>query len=273
MKQEFVEALRLTPDSVQPWVIGNITSFSDPSTEAAATIATGKLAYNLNEHILKPLSGMDLTELLLCVGQHNSVLTALLLSVLEVISGDDGGLQILIPANNSVQPNYFEFSCTCSGKPKSINVTVDKDIDVDLTSKTGNLWKGQPSTPISTGKHSAIFTAVFEDASTVSTSTSFEATANMELVATFPEQDGTYQPSDITQVSVTLTEEAAEGTESLEAEAFGQVYSLIKSGATFAATVAEIGIDYVGENIMTVKNLAGEVLGSITFLINPPEAE
>lgn len=249
---------------------GEVADIAMPNSKDAAVIACGQLAANLNNAFLKPFAGMTPVEMILRAGQKNPVFISSLLGSLEFITGGGGGLQIIAPAEGSVNPNYFELACACPGKPVTVSVTVGEMV-IDLTRKTGNTWKGFPATPIPSGKHLAEFLAEFDDGSTLVKTSNFETTANMELVATFPENDTSYRAKEITQVSATLSDDAAASTDSLTASVFGQVYTLAKSGATYAAEVWEIYIDFVGMNVMTVKNLAGDILGEVNFIITGEE--
>lgn len=270
-KITLVNSLLEIPDVLQERIFGEIPEIAVPESEADAMIAVGKLSAHLNNCILAPLSGLDVVELLLRVGQRNSNAVASVLANLEVIASAGGGkLTILAPTDGAVVPNYTEFACSGNGL-QSASVDVDGE-PITLT-QDGDTWKGFPSIPIPTGKHSAAFSATFGDGSTVSASVNFETTANMELVATFPENETSYRPEEITEISATLTDEAAAENESLTAEVFGQVFTLAKTGVKYAVQAGGIYVDFVGMNLMTVKNAAGDVLGEIRFLLNGEEGE
>lgn len=268
-KQTLVDELYVVPEVLSERIFGEIEEIPIPETEEDAMIAVGKLSAHLNNAVLMPLSGLDITELLLRVGQRSSTAIAAVLSGLEVISGGGGGkMTILSPTDGAVVPNYSEYACSGKGI-SAASCSVDGDA-ITLT-QDGDTWSGYPSTPIPTGKHSATFSATFGDGSTVSETVTFETTANMELVATFPENETSYRPEEITEISATLSDDAAEANESLTAEVFGQVFTLAKSGVKYAVQVGEIYVDFVGLNLMTVKNAAGDVLGEISFMLTGKE--
>ena len=90
MKNDFIQALLTVPESVKPWVVGQIASTSPPVDKDSAILQMGILAHNINGQLLEPLVGMDLTQLFLRAGQYNSVLVSMLLSGLELIESGTG---------------------------------------------------------------------------------------------------------------------------------------------------------------------------------------
>ena len=70
-KKDFIDALHVVPKSLEDRVFGEIGEIGMPSDEESAILAIGKLSANINNKILKPLSGLDVTELLLRVGQRS----------------------------------------------------------------------------------------------------------------------------------------------------------------------------------------------------------
>lgn len=277
MKTEFIqEMLDDMPDTVRDFLdipIGDVSDISMPTTKDAAVIACGQLAANLNNAFLKPFVGLAPIELFMRIGSKNPVFISSLLAGLEIISGQGGGkLTIISPANGAVVPTWFDAGFVCKGTGiDSAVVSVD---GTDLTlSADGDTWKATLSTPLSAGKHTATFTATYGDGSTADKTVNFEATANMELVSTFPENETSYTPEEVTRLEVVLNEEAAAANTTMTAEVFGQAFTLLKSGATYAVEIGAIAADWVKLNQMSVKNAAGELMGTILFVINPPEAE
>lgn len=104
MKQEFIEAL-LDIGELRQVVFGSPVDVSNPDSESDAVIAMGKLSYNINQFILKPLAGLDLTELVLRVGQRNPSTVLSLLSNLELIDAGQGvAVEVLSPVETE---QYF----------------------------------------------------------------------------------------------------------------------------------------------------------------------
>ena len=264
-KMTFIDELLGVPDSLQPRILGEIPEIPIPETEVDAMIAVGKLSAHLNNFVLMPLSGLDVVELLLRVGQRNPSAVSAMLSGLEVISSSGGKLTVIAPTDGAVLPNYAEFACSGKGITAA---AVDVDGESITLTQSGVTWAGFPSVPIPTGKHRATFTATFGDGSTQAKTVNFEITSNLELVATFPENETSYRPEEITEISATLGEDATAENDSLTAEVFGQVYTLAKSGSKFAADAGGIYLDFVGLNIMTIKNVAGDIIGEINFMIS-----
>lgn len=276
MKLDFIQALLddmpATIGAFLDTKIGDVTEIDMPMTKDAAVIACGQLAANLNNAFLKPFVGLTPIELFMRIGSKNPVFISSLLASLEVISGQGGKLTIISPADGAIVPTWFDAGFVCKGTGiASAVVSVDGS---ELTlSADGDTWKATLSTPLSIGAHTATFTATYGDGSTADNTVSFEATANMELVSTFPENETSYTPEQVTRLEVVLNEDAAAANPSVTADVFGQAFTLLKSGATYAAEIGAIAADWVKLNQMSVKNAAGELIGTVSFLINPPEAE
>lgn len=85
VKQQFINALNTTPEGIDDFLetpIPVVASISNPTDVDGAIVAQGQLAYNINE-ILRAFGGLTIVELLLRIGQHNSVLQGALLAALE----------------------------------------------------------------------------------------------------------------------------------------------------------------------------------------------
>lgn len=261
----------LLAQTLQPVVIGEVSEVEEPTTKDDAIIAIAKCAVNANNALLRKMSGLDLTELVMQSGSRNPILVSALLSRMEVIAGVGGKLSIISPVNGAKDANPF-LECACAGKGITKAACAIDGTGVAL-SQSGDTWSGHPSSPMAIGKHRATFAATFGDKSTAEASVEFEITAKLDLVSTYPKHETSYKPSEITKISATLSEEAAALYESLQAEVFGKVFPLVKSGVEFYAEAADIYSEFVGLNIMTVKSLAGDVLGEISFMISGEEGE
>ena len=263
-KTALIDAIYSVPDTLQERIFGEFPVMSLPTTEEEAIIAMGVFSANVNNALLNPLSGLDIVELLLRVGQRSSSAIAAVLANLEVISGGGGKLTILSPNDGGVYPNYVEFSCSGQGIESS---SVDIGGDIITLSSDGDTWSGYPFAPLTTGVHSATFSATFGDGSTMQETVNFETTANMELVMTFPENETTYTISEIDHIQIQLSEETAAENESLQVTIFDYVLQPAIDGVNAFAVVGEITADWIGLNIMTVKNLAGDLIGEISFML------
>jgi hypothetical protein len=268
MKIPFLEALQTDiPAGVASFLetpFGDFTEIAVPTTKDESIIACGKLSAHLNNFLLMPFAGLTPVELLLRIGQKNPVLISSLLSGLELISGGGGKFDVIAPAEGGVYPNFFELICAGQGIA-SIDVALGEDT-ASLT-EAGAFWKGSFSTPLTTGKHSAAFVATFEDDSTDTIAVNFETTASIELVSTFPSNETSYTPEEIDHISVTLSGAGAEENNSLTASVFGQVFTLVKTGANYYVELMEIYSDFTALNIMSIRNHGGDELGNISFIL------
>ena len=195
-KKDFIDALHVVPESLEDRVFGEIDEIGMPSDEESAILAIGKLSANINNKILKPLSGLDVTELLLRVGQRSNTAIAGLLSGLECIV-NAGALEIVSPKADGIYCGWFDdWRCTADGV-KSVKVTCGED-SIDLAQDTDNakLWKAV--CPIAIGQYKATFTATPESGEAIT------QTVNFSVVdwSTFPVRGATYRPEQIDHVSV-----------------------------------------------------------------------
>ena len=264
-KRSLVDAIYKVPESLLNRVFGNFSDIPVPATEEDAIIAIGQLSANLNNLLLKPLSGLDIVELLLRVGQKNSAAISAMLSGLEVLAGADGGgkLTIISPIDGGVFPNYVAFTCSGQGI-ESVEVTAGGE-SIAMTAD-GDTWSGYPSAPFTSGKHSATFAATFGDGSTAEATVNFETTANMELVMTFPENETTYAPEDMTYVQVELS--ADTDADSVEVTVFGEVIQLVKeAGNTFKANIP-LAVEIIKNDFKGLQTMAIAVKKGATAAIN-----
>lgn len=195
-KKDFIDALHEVPKALEDRVFGTIETIGMPSDEESAILAIGKLSANINNQILRPLSGLDVTELLLRVGQRSSTAIAGLLSGLECIV-NAGALEIVSPKADGIYCGWFDdWRCTADGV-KSVKVTCGEDsIDLAQDADNAKLWKAV--CPIAIGQYEATFTATPESGDAIT------QTVNFSVVdwSTFPVRGATYRPEQIDHVSV-----------------------------------------------------------------------
>jgi hypothetical protein len=100
----FLNSLNVVPTAVLDFVDTPIPDFietSEPTTVDEAIVTQGILAHNLND-LLMAYSGLPVVDLILRVGQRNTVLQSLLLACLEYRSPDIAGeFEIVQPENDS----------------------------------------------------------------------------------------------------------------------------------------------------------------------------
>ena len=104
LKSMFLNSLNVVPTAVLDFVDTPIPDFietSEPTTVDEAIVTQGILAHNLND-LLMAYSGLPVVDLILRVGQRNTVLQSLLLACLEYRSPDIAGeFEIVQPENDS----------------------------------------------------------------------------------------------------------------------------------------------------------------------------
>lgn len=270
-KKELVDALYVVPESLQNRVIGTIDTIGMPSSEEEAIIAIGRLSANINNHVLKPLSGLDVTELLLRVGQRNSTSIAALLSGLESIV-NAGAIEIVSPKDGSIYCGWFDdWRCTADGV-KSVNVTVGEEtIDLEQDAENPKLWKAVY--PIAIGQYEATFTATPESGDAIT------QTVNLSVVgwSTFPVRGATYRPEQIDHVMVTAPGAELESlsvslmSESLELAltASDEWSAAVNEG--ILATLQQMPKTAVDMTISGVKMTGGVIQSVIEFFVEPFE--
>lgn len=196
-KKDFIDALHVVPKSLEDRVFGTIETIGMPSDEESAILAIGRLSANINNQILRPLSGLDVTELLLRVGQRSSTAIAGLLSGLESIV-NAGALEIVSPKADGIYCGWFDdWRCTADGVA-AVKVICGEDT-IDLKQDTGNKKLWAAVCPIAIGQYEATFTAMPESGEAIT------QTVNFSVVdwSTFPVRGATYRPEQIDHVSVT----------------------------------------------------------------------
>ena len=196
-KKDFIDALHEVPKALEDRVFGNIETIGMPSDEESAILAIGRLSANINNQILRPLSGLDVTELLLRVGQRSSTAIAGLLSGLECIVYT-GALDIVSPKPDGIYCGWFDdWRCTADGV-QAVKVTCgEESIDLRQDKNDPKLWVAV--CPVAIGQYEATFTAMPESGEAIT------QTVNFSVVnwSTFPVRGATYRPEQIDHVSVT----------------------------------------------------------------------
>lgn len=272
-KKDFIDALHVVPKSLEDRVFGTIETIGMPSDEESAILAIGRLSANINNQILRPLSGLDVTELLLRVGQRSSTAIAGLLSGLESIV-NAGAFEIVSPKADGIYCGWFDdWRCTADGVA-AVKVTCGEDT-IDLKQDTGNKKLWAAVCPIAIGQYEATFTAMPESGEAIT------QTVNFSVVdwSTFPVRGATYRPEQIDHVSVT-----APGAElkSLSVQLMTESIDLaLTSGDQWGAAVDE-GImsalqeaphTAVNMTISAVKMTGGVIESVIEFFVEPFEGD
>ena len=272
-KKDFIDALHVVPESLEDRVFGEIGEIGMPSDEESAILAIGKLSANINNKILKPLSGLDVTELLLRVGQRSNTAIAGLLSGLECIV-NAGALEIVSPKADGIYCGWFDdWRCTADGV-KSVKVTCGED-SIDLAQDTDNakLWKAV--CPIAIGQYEATFTATPESGEAIT------QTVNFSIInwSTFPVRGATYRPEQIDHVSVSAPGAELESlsvqlmTESIDLAltTVDQWGAAVNEGIMSA--LQEVPHTAANMTISAVKMTGGVIESVIEFFVEPFEGD
>ena len=272
-KKDFIDALHVVPKSLEDRVFGTIETIGMPSDEESAILAIGRLSANINNQILRPLSGLDVTELLLRVGQRSSTAIAGLLSGLESIV-NAGALEIVSPKADGIYCGWFDdWRCTADGVI-SVKVTCGED-SIDLAQDTDNakLWKAV--CPIAIGQYEATFTATPESGEAIT------QTVNFSVVdwSTFPVRGATYRPEQIDHVSVTAPGAELKSlsvqlmTESIDLAltTVDQWGAAVNEGIMSA--LQEVPHTAVNMTISAVKMTGGVIESVIEFFVEPFEGD
>ena len=272
-KKDFIDALHIVPKSLEDRVFGTIETIGMPSDEESAILAIGRLSANINNQILRPLSGLDVTELLLRVGQRSSTAIAGLLSGLESIV-NAGALEIVSPKADGIYCGWFDdWRCTADGVA-AVKVTCGEDT-IDLKQDTGNKKLWAAVCPIAIGQYEATFTAMPESGEAIT------QTVNFSVVdwSTFPVRGATYRPEQIDHVSVTAPGAELKSlsvqlmTESIDLAltTVDQWGAAVNEGIMSA--LQEVPHTAVNMTISAVKMTGGVIESVIEFFVEPFEGD
>ena len=272
-KKDFIDALHVVPKSLEDRVFGTIETIGMPSDEESAILAIGRLSANINNQILRPLSGLDVTELLLRVGQRSSTAIAGLLSGLESIV-NAGALEIVSPKADGIYCGWFDdWRCTADGVA-AVKVTCGEDT-IDLKQDTGNKKLWAAVCPIAIGQYEATFTAMPESGEAIT------QTVNFSVVdwSTFPVRGATYRPEQIDHVSV-----AAPGAELKSLSVQLMTESIVLALTTvdqwnaavnerIMSALREVHHTAINMTISAVKMTGGVIESVIEFFVEPSEGD
>lgn len=272
-KKDFIDALHVVPKSLEDRVFGTIETIGMPSDEESAILAIGRLSANINNQILRPLSGLDVTELLLRVGQRSSTAIAGLLSGLESIV-NAGALEIVSPKADGIYCGWFDdWRCTADGVA-AVKVTCGEDT-IDLKQDTGNKQLWAAVCPIAIGQYEATFTAMPESGEAIT------QTVNFSVVdwSTFPVRGATYRPEQIDHVSVTAPGAELKSlsvqlmTESIDLAltTVDQWGAAVNEGIMSA--LREVHPTAINMTISAVKMTGGVIESVIEFFVEPFEGD
>jgi hypothetical protein len=176
LKQEFIEAVRLTPDGIVDFLATPLPAaptISTPADADAAILASGILSKYLLD-LFATFEGLTPIELLLRIGQHNSVLESAMLAGLEYIEGADSAendITVLEPQDGvSYTPGEMRFIAKVSnGFCIGMTLTLGAD-PIKMVSQDDIFTQ---FVNMEVGDYTATFDASFEDTTTQTASVNF----------------------------------------------------------------------------------------------------
>lgn len=187
VKTDFIQDFRATPEGIATFLeteIPTLAAISTPVDVDAAIIAQGVLAMNLNL-ILKAFEGLTPIELILRIGQHNSVLESAMLAGLEYLEGDTENAQtdfeILEPsAGTTYLPGNVRFNVRVNnGHIVQMAVEIGELAPIALDSDDGNAFYGYAHIE-DVGSYTATVTALFDNDATQTGTVSFVLATSTE---------------------------------------------------------------------------------------------
>jgi hypothetical protein len=171
IKQTFVEALRATPDGITDFLTTPLPaapSIAAPADVDAAIIANG-IAAKFVLDLFQPFAGLTPIELLLRIGQHNSVLEAGLLAGLQYIGDSEAqqNFEILAPEEGiAYSPGEVRFEAQAlNGTLTSIDLTIGAQ--TYALKSVEDVWRQYLNLDI--GDYAATFAATFKGQDTPQT--------------------------------------------------------------------------------------------------------
>lgn len=177
LKQNFIEAVRLTPEGIQEFLttpIPDPPSITTPADVDAAIVANGIAAKYICD-LLGAFAGLTPIELLLRIGQHNNVLESAMLAGLEYIEGadsDENDIEVLEPQNGvSYTPGEMRFQAKAiNGVCVGMTLALNGGDPIDMIEED-DAWTQYINMEI--GEATTIFSAMFEDETTQTETISF----------------------------------------------------------------------------------------------------
>lgn len=180
LKQTFITAVRTTPDGIAGFLdtpIPEPPTLAQPTDVDTAIIVNGVCAWYVLE-LFRPFAGLTPVELLLRIGQHNSVLESAMLAGLEYLTDSQAAndFEIVAPTDGQVLlPG--ELRITARAK----NEAVIKSIAGTLGANTfqmkaaDGVWRQYVD--VEEGEQTLTLTAAFADGDTVSQTVAFIVSA------------------------------------------------------------------------------------------------
>jgi uncharacterized membrane protein YgcG len=184
LKQTFITAVRTTPAGIAGFLTTPIPeppTISQPADVDAAIIVNGVCAWFILE-LFRPFAGLTPVELLLRIGQHNSVLESAMLAGLEYLEDTQAAqeFEIVEPTEGTA---YSAGDFRVTARPKSN--TIIKGLSGAVGAKTfvlkesEGVWQAWVIIA-DAGDYTMTLTATFETGDPVSKSVNFQVITNPE---------------------------------------------------------------------------------------------
>lgn len=177
LKQQFIEAVRLTPDGIQDFLetpIPTAPTIGTPADVDAAIIANGVAAKYILD-LFNAYAGYTPIEGILRIGQHNSVLESAMIAGLEYITEteEQNDIEILAPeSGTTLKPGDVLLSAQAkNGTLIQCAVEIEGQAPISLADTDG-VFEGT-ITIEEPGDYTATFTGLFEKEKTATASTTF----------------------------------------------------------------------------------------------------
>lgn len=178
LKQQFIEAVRATPDGIVDFLTTAIPappSISTPADVDAAIIANGVAAKFVCD-LFQPFAGLTPVELLLRIGQHNSVLESAMIAGLEYITETEevNDLEILAPEDGAtLKPgDVLLMAQAKNGTLIQCAVEIEGHAPISLEANDDGTFEGY-ITIEDEGEYTANFSGLFEKDKTATASCTF----------------------------------------------------------------------------------------------------
>lgn len=177
LKADYITDLRAVPDGLQAFLTTAIPlapMVATPTTVDSAIIVQGVLAAFLLD-VFRPFGGLTPVELLLRIGQHNSVGESLLLTVLEYLEDANAqqDFKVVFPeAGQSYAAGVFVITCqVTNGTAKRLTAFYETDgaeKNQDLVGDSKGYFQGA-ITMMTPGEYTVVVTADFAQKNTTAT--------------------------------------------------------------------------------------------------------
>lgn len=241
VKQNFITALRQTPAGIAGFLTAAIPTpppCSVPTDVDAAIIANGVCAAYVLD-LFRPFAGVTPVELLLRIGQHNSVLESALLAGMEYLAETDAvkDFAVIEPAKNGVfLPGDVRLQAKVkTGTLQQVAVECGERVAAMEYDRENNVFWGYLRLE-DLGPATLTFTGLFSDDTTVTVDVAI-------TISETPEEE----PAD--------PEESDWWPVEMAKEAFDQVYTYVTKGGLLGLVAGKVAAEITESDMARAKTL------------------